>query len=142
MASRRPAKPVNPHNLGDRGLRLYAAIADGKTLTEPEIVNLVEACRIADRLEQLNALITGDEDAWLRLKFPRFDEDPIEVLINDPMKEARMHAAALRSLLAPFEVTKAEPTAGEVPSNVANIKDGLSKPAPRRPATRSKRPAV
>lgn len=135
------ASRSNPHALEPRGLRLYRSIAEGKKLTEPEIANLVEACRIADRLERLNGLISGDADSWMYIKESRADDGEIQVIINDPMKEARMHAAALRSLLAPFEVAKAEQPAGEVPSNVANIKDGITKPT-RRTSTRSKRSAV
>ncbi|MDQ1205045.1 hypothetical protein [Microbacterium sp. SORGH_AS_0862] len=131
----------NPHGLEARGLRLFKSISEGVKLSEPEIVNLVEACRLADRLEKLNALITGDADAWSYVKLPRGDGDPVEVIINDPMKEARQHAAALRSALAPFEVAKPEQSVGEVPSNVASIKDKLTAPAGRT-SSRSKRPAV
>lgn len=130
---------ANPHGLGARGLRLYKSIATGRKLSEIEVQNLVEACRISDRLEKLNELVNGDEDAWFRIKLPRTDDGVVEVLINDPMKEARMHAAALRQLLAPFEGAKSEPAAGEVPSNVANIKEAFAKQG--RPASSSKRSA-
>ncbi|MDR6868462.1 hypothetical protein J2Y69_003078 [Microbacterium resistens] len=116
---------TNPHGLGARGLRLYKSIATGQNLTEIEVQNLVEACRISDRLEKLHELINGDEDAWFRIKLPRMDDGVIELLINDPMKEARMHAAALRQLIAPFEGAKRDEGAGEVPSNVASIREGL-----------------
>lgn len=116
---------ANPHKLDARGLRLWKSIATGQKLSEIEQQNLVEACRIADRLEKLDELVRGDEDAWFRLKLPRTDERVIEILINDPMKEARMHAAALRQLLAPFEVAKSDEGTKEVPSNVASIKEAL-----------------
>lgn len=118
---------ANPHKLGARGLRLYKSIATGHKLSEVEVQNLVEACRISDRLEKLNELINGDEDAWFRLKLPRNDDGVIEILINDPMKEARMHAAALRQLIAPFEAVKSDEGTKEVPSNVANIKEALTR---------------
>lgn len=130
---------VNPHRLGPRGLRLYKSIVTGANLSEIETQNLVEACRISDRLEKLNELINGDEDAWFRIKLPRDDGGVVEVLINDPMKEARMHAAALRQLIAPFEGAKSDHASGEVPSNVANIKEAFQKQAGA--AARSKRSA-
>lgn len=130
---------TNPHGLGPRGLRLYKSIATSQNLSEIEVQNLVEACRISDRLEKLNDLVNGDEDAWFRIKLPRTDDGVVELLINDPMKEARMHAAALRQLLAPFEGAKSEPAAGEVPSNVASIKEALTKQG--RSAARPKRSA-
>lgn len=128
---------VNPHGLGARGLRLYKSIATGRKLSEIEIQNLVEACRISDRLEKLNDLINGDEDTWFRIKLPRTDEGTVELLINDPMKEARMHAAQLRALLAPFEVERPEEPA-EVPDNVSDIKSKLP-PKLGGAAARSKR---
>lgn len=131
---------ANPHRLGTRGLRLWKSIATGRKLTEIESQNLVEACRIADRLEKLDELIRGDDDAWFRIKLPRTDDGLIELLINDPMKEARMHAAALRQLIAPFEGVKSEEGAKEVPSNVANIKEALGAKQGR-PAARPKRSA-
>lgn len=133
--------PGNTPELGERGQRIFDAVNKAGSLNEIELVNLTEACRIADRLEQLNKLITGDADVWMYVKESRSEDGPVEVIINDPMKEARMHAAALRSLLAPFEVAKEAVKTGEVPSNVANIKDGIAKPA-RRTSSRSKRPAV
>lgn len=130
---------ANPHKLGARGLRLWKSIATGRNLTEIEQQNLVEACRIADRLEKLDELVRGDEDVWFRIKLPRTDENPVEVLINDPMKEARMHAAALRQLIAPFEVAKSDEGTKEVPSNVASLKEAAARK--RGAAAGSKRPA-
>ncbi|OJU41812.1 MAG: hypothetical protein BGN97_03675 [Microbacterium sp. 69-10] len=130
---------TNPHHLGTRGLRLWKSIETGKNLSEIEQQNLVEACRIADRLEKLDELVRGDEDAWFRLKLPRTDDGVIEVLINDPMKEARMHAAALRQLIAPFEAVKSDEGTKEVPSNVASIKEAAARKG--RAAAGSKRSA-
>lgn len=144
MAARRPAAPPNPHRLGDRGLALYDAVAEGRKLSAPEVVTLVEACRLADRLERFDGLINGDRDSWLQLDLNETG-DEITVVLTDVVRQARMHAATLKTLLAGFESSagaenEGAPT-GEVPSNVANIKDGLAKPA-RRTSTRSKRSAV
>jgi hypothetical protein len=106
---------------------LWKSIATGRKLSEVEQQNLVEACRIADRLEKLDELIRGDEDAWFRIKLPRTDDGVVELLINDPMKEARMHAAALRQLVAPFEAVKSDEGTKEVPSNVASIKEAIAR---------------
>lgn len=136
MASR-----SNPHRLGARGLRLYKSIVTGQKLSEIDEQNLVEACRISDRLEKLHELVNGDEDAWFRLKLPRSEDGVVELLINDPMKEARMHAASLRSLLAPFAGEQSTESGGEVPDNVADIKSKLP-PKLGGSASRKKRPAV
>lgn len=145
MAARRPSAPPNPHRLGDRGLALYEAIAEGRKLTASEVVTLVEACRLADRLEKFDGLINGERDEWLRLDLNE-SGDTITVVLTDVVRQARMHAATLKTLLAGFESSAGAENAGaptgEVPDNVADIKAGLKKPAARRPAARSKRPAV
>lgn len=149
MTVRRGGAPVNPHRLGDRGLALYEAVAGGRPLSAPlsatEVVTLVEACRLADRLEKFDGLISGDRDEWLRLDLNETG-DELTVVLTDVVRQARMHAATLKALLAGFETPKASEGADElpkeVPSNVASIKDGIKKPAARRPAARSQRSTV
>ena len=137
--------PPNPHKLEPRGLELFGELTGAKTPSRAELIIIVEACRLADRLERLNDLIIGDEDAWFRIKLPRTDEGVVELLINDPMKEARMHAAALPALLAKLEPAVSDPDEQSpsegVPSNVADIKSKLP-PKLGGAAARKKRPAV
>ncbi|WP_336633440.1 MULTISPECIES: hypothetical protein [unclassified Microbacterium] len=139
MAARRPSAPVNPHRLGDRGLALFEALHKGRT--PAEIVTLVEACRLADRLEKFDGLINGDRDSWLQLDLNE-SGDEITVVLTDVVRQARMHAATLKALLAGFEASAAagsEPAAGEVPSNVSSIKAKLSPTG--RTSSRSQRSA-
>ncbi len=137
--------PENPHNLGERGLDLYESVATGKTLTRPEVVNLVEACRLADRLEKFDGLIRGDSAEWFEFE-QSLDGRVVTVQVADVVRQARMHAATLKALLAGFESSKAAEDAaeppGEVPANVASIKDGLKAPGSRRTTARSKRSTV
>lgn len=144
MASRPVAAPANPHKLGDRGAALFDAVSTGRTMSAIDIVNLVEACRLADRLEKFHDLLTGERSEWFLLKLSE-DGDEITVEVSDVVNKARLHASTMKTLLAGFEASvgaesEAAPT-GEVPSNVANIKEGLTKPTRRAPA-RQKRSAV
>ncbi|MDY0828577.1 hypothetical protein SK224_05490 [Microbacterium sp. BG28] len=144
MAARQPAAGVNPHRLGERGLALYDAVAQARKLTPTELVTLVEACRLADRLERFDELINGERDEWLRLDV-NDDGSEITVVLTDVVRQARMHAATLKALLAGFESSAAAASedaqpSGEVPGNVADIKSKLP-PTLGGPAARQKRSA-
>lgn len=55
-----------------------------------------EAGHIADYLERLHELHSGDRDSWLKVEI---GAKTVEVVVNDPLREARMQAEQLRRLL-------------------------------------------
>lgn len=59
---------------------------------------LEEACRIADRLDRLDALLIGDRDSWVRVVSDGNGE--YELVIDSALTEARQQALALRQLLS------------------------------------------
>ncbi|AKF14361.1 terminase small subunit [Mycobacterium phage Phayonce] len=61
---------------------------------------IVEACRMADRLEKYDALLEGREDAWMRLKLGR---DTVEVQVDKVLAEARQCATVFRHYLADID---------------------------------------
>ena len=61
-------------------------------------VLVVEACRIADRLDALNELIVGAENVWMRLQEGR--DGVLEVRMDSALQESRQQATTLRQLLA------------------------------------------
>ncbi len=84
--------------LGPRGSRLweaYSRLVDG----QKGLVLLEEACRIADRLDRLDALLVGDTDVWFRLVHNARTED-YEIKVDGALVEARQQAAVLRQLLS------------------------------------------
>jgi hypothetical protein len=83
---------------GERGARLWAEMADG--LGPAHRVLLEEACRIADRLDRLDALLEGRQDAWLRFDSSRDDGGEVRVVIDALLGESRQQATALRGLVA------------------------------------------
>ncbi len=60
-------------------------------------VMVVEASRIADRLERLDAVLSGDKSAWLSLRLGR--DKQLEIRVDSALQEARSQATCLRGLL-------------------------------------------
>lgn len=78
---------------GDRLRESLARDGDPYELT----VLITEACRIANRLDQLDRLLSGDAELWLHLVESRGD---VEVRVDNALPEARQQANVLRQLLA------------------------------------------
>ena len=99
-----------PDTLGPRGKGLYEAYSarvDGPR----GLVLLVEAARIADRLDKLDALLTGDADVWCRLVHNTRTED-YELKIDSALTEARQQAAVLRQLIASMPLKEPDDSDG------------------------------
>ena len=73
----------------------YHELVDG----ELGVLLLEEACRIADRLEQLNQLLQGDETLWAFVSRGR-GRARIEVHVDGALVEARQQAIALRQVVS------------------------------------------
>ncbi|WP_378735503.1 hypothetical protein [Nocardia brasiliensis] len=79
------------------GDRLRAELAcDGDPYARTVLI--VEAARVADRLDVLNDLLTGDERLWLRLADGR--DGTLDIRVDGALAEARQQANTLRQLLA------------------------------------------
>jgi hypothetical protein len=79
------------------GTRLVQALFRASDPFSLEVL-IIEAGRIADRLEKLDALVSGDTDTWASLLDRR--GDVVELKIDSAMVEARQQATVLRQLLA------------------------------------------
>jgi hypothetical protein len=106
-----------PAGLDARGRKLWREITSGYDLDDKpaEIVLLEEACRIADRLERLDEILRGDAEVWTRIRLPREDgdEQPLTLIIDGALSEARQQANILKQLVAalrlPDEATGKRP---------------------------------
>lgn len=89
-----------PAGLRDGGLTLWVAVT-GKhfDLDAMQVVQLEEACRAKDRLDQLDALLRGDVDVWARLAHRTRTED-YELKIDEALKQANSTANLMKQLLA------------------------------------------
>lgn len=125
-ATQRPPREASPApdepELGTRGRRLWRQVtADGPELQPGERVLLEETCRAADRLDQLDRILRGDEDAWMRLHSRNEDGSIVQVVLNNALAEARQQQTTLARLLAELRQTRAVP---------AGKPKGTQRPAP------------
>lgn len=84
--------------MGPRGRRLWAALCE-RVDGEHGRALLTEACRTADRLDRLDALLVGDESAWFRLRSDA-SAKMVEVVIDAALAEARQQAMTFQRLIA------------------------------------------
>lgn len=117
MATKRLPAAFKPTGLGPRGLALWKAYAptDGSNLKRALLVG--ELCRAADRLDRLDALISGDVETWARVRLPK-NESEMVLRIDSPVTEARQLANVVRQMLNQLDD---EPTVGQAPTSPAQI---------------------
>jgi hypothetical protein len=96
---------TKPSGLGSAGARLWQALTEGRELTAGNAVLAEEACRIKDRLDTLDKLLSGDKATWFSLRDAhREGEDVIHVVVNSVLSEARQQANVLRQIVAGLPV--------------------------------------
>jgi hypothetical protein len=91
-----------------RGQRLWDALTADRDADAAWLVLAEEACRIADRLDRLEALLAGDGREWARIEFvSKGDRREIRLVFDDALAEARQQANALRQIVTTLGVGKA-----------------------------------
>lgn len=95
-----------PPGLGTKGTRLWRELHKDHTFDPAETVLVEEACRISDRLDRLNSLLVGEEDAWLKLR--AMESGEVVVRIDDALSEARQQANVLKQLVAALRLPDAK----------------------------------
>ena len=105
--------PKPPARLRARGTQLWSDITEAHDLDSAQLVQLEEACRVADRLEQLDRLLTGDASDWVELVEKKGSEGTVEVVVDKALAEARQQQNILKQLVAalrlPDEATGKRP---------------------------------
>ena len=105
------SKPRTPPGLEARGRRLWKALTEhGASPAEQEVA--LEACRTADRLDKLDALLRGETDTWAKLVADLDSESTYELRVTGALSEARQQQNILKQLVAAVRVPDAE---GEKP---------------------------
>lgn len=84
--------------LGVTGKLLWEQMTADNNLGPMQSVLLLQACRIADWLDQLDAQLRGED--WLRFRHSPNDENEIHVYVDKVLSEAREQATALKGLIA------------------------------------------
>ncbi len=93
-----------PAGLAARGTKLWRELTKIATFNPAERVLLEEACRIADRLDKLDALLTGELEHWIDLRDMVGRPDAVEIHIDAAMSEARQQANVLKQLIAALRI--------------------------------------
>jgi hypothetical protein len=95
-----------PAGLDTRGRRLWRNLTSANRLGPAQLVLAEEACRLADRLDQLHALLSGDASAWASLQLGSDDDTTeVTVIISSVLSEARLHATALKGIVTELRQT-------------------------------------
>lgn len=108
------AAPKSPTGLRAGGKNLWATVVnDHDDLTITQLVQLEEACRAKDRLDQLDEVLRGDGHTWMKL-VEDFESDQIsELRITNALVQANATANLMKQLIAalrlPDEVTGKKP---------------------------------
>lgn len=85
---------------GPRGQQLHDAVAGEPWVGPLQRQLLDEACRLADRLDRLDAALES-KGTWLR--YEATDGGDVVITIDSVLSEARQQAMALRSLIAELD---------------------------------------
>lgn len=94
-----------PEGLRTGGAALWDSIVDAHVLDAMQVVQLTEACRMKDRLDQLDRLLRGDVAEWAEI----VDRDglPSALVINAALDKANTTANTMKQLLASLRLPDA-----------------------------------
>lgn len=112
---------------GPRGTELWAAMQSSE-MGPAHRVLLIEACRLADRLDRFEDVLSGGY--WFFAKVSEENPDQAEIVIDNVLSEARQHAAALKTIVTELEPKPkgtAAPAAPKVPTGLASLTERIEK---------------
>lgn len=89
---------TKPVGLGDGGSRLWDDLTDAHDLDPAQLVQLEEACRLKDRLDQLDRILRGDGDVWVAITEDR--QGDLSLKVDGVLVEARQQATVFKQMLA------------------------------------------
>lgn len=88
-----------PSGLRGGGRALWKAITDDHELDAPQLVQLEEACRAKDRLDQLDKVLRGEVEGWIDEAFSE-TRQRYELKIDSALSKANETANLMKQLLA------------------------------------------
>jgi len=98
-----------PKALRSGGSALWKAIDEAHNLDATQLVQLEEACRAKDRLDQLDEILCGDSDTWMRLVLDvRSDGQVYEIRMTQALTQANATANLMKQLLAALRLPDAQ----------------------------------
>ena len=96
-----------PAGLSRGGRALWDGVTSEHDLDPSQIVQLIEACRAKDRLDQLDSLLRGEVETWATLVHDARTED-YELKIDAALSQANATANLLKQLLAALRLPDAQ----------------------------------
>jgi len=108
------ADALKPSGLGERGQALWRSLGGDTTTDGARAVLIAEACRLADQLEKLDQIITGDDATWLELEIPVGKPIKLVIPVQAAIAERRQSVTVFRHVLA--QLWNVGTAAGEVAS--------------------------
>ena len=109
-----------PSDLGPRGEALWKALMPPNVVDSQRAVLAAEACRMADRLDQLDLLIRGDVGTWCRITEDRSGD--LEVSLNAAATEARQLTNVFRQLMGQLAGQSVGKAGGSVADELAKAR--------------------
>ena len=109
-----------PSGLGPRGEALWKALMPPNAVDSQRAVLAAEACRMADRLDQLDLLIRGDVDTWCRITEGRSGD--LEVSLNAAATESRQLTNVFRQLMGQLAEQSVRKAGGSVADELAKAR--------------------
>lgn len=122
------ALPV-PEGLREGGRALWKGIAGAHELDPVQAVQLHEACRAKDRLDKLDAVLSGESETWMTLVHDLRTED-YELKIDAALAASNSTANLMKQLLASLRLADAS---GQRPQQRGGAR-GAYKPTAAAPA--------
>ena len=123
-----------PAGLGSGGSWLWSEITEAHDLDATQLVQLTEVCRMKDRLDKLDAVLSGDEDAWMRLGTSEGDD--LTLVVDDALVKANQTANQMKQLLAAMRLPDA---AGKRPQQRGGARGAYATGAPDDDSTAAKK---
>ncbi len=96
-----------PKGLRSGGRALWSAITEEHDLDAPQLVQLEEACRAKDRLDQLDLVLRGDVATWSEIVFDS-DGRSVSLRIDTALDKANTTANLMKQLLAALRLPDAQ----------------------------------
>lgn len=90
---------VTSRSFGPMGQRLWRE-CDGDRATGTRWALIVEACRIADRLDKLERMLGGDSRDWLSIVEDKGNPERLMVVVDKLLAESRAQAVALKQIVS------------------------------------------
>ena len=104
-----------PSDLRAGGSALWESVTEAHELDATQRVQLEEACRAKDRLDQLDEILRGDSDTWMRLvrDVQATESEVYELRMTQALTQANATANLMKQLIAALRLP--DPNSGKRP---------------------------